>query len=136
MAPEDIHFVGSERGVEQTIVPAAGFPLTLLPGRGIQRKITTDNIGSILGLLRAFATSSSLLREHRPEVVVALGGYASVPAGLWAVLLRVPIVVAEQNAVPGLANTIIGRFAKECACLLYTSPSPRDQRGSRMPSSA
>ncbi len=125
MAPEDIHFVGSERGVEQTLVPAAGFPLTLLPGRGIQRKITTDNIGSILGLLRAFATSSSLLREHRPEVVVALGGYASVPAGLWAVLLRVPIVVAEQNAVPGLANTIIGRFAKECAVSYEGTDLPR-----------
>lgn len=110
-----IHFVGSERGVERTIVPAAGFELTMLPGRGIQRRFTTDNIGAIIGLIRAFATSFSLLREHRPAVVVALGGYASVPAGLWAVLLRVPIVVAEQNAVPGLANRIIGRFATACA---------------------
>lgn len=125
MAPEDIHFVGSERGVEQTIVPAAGFPLTLLPGRGIQRKLTTDNIGSILGLLRAFVTSFSLLREHRPEVVVALGGYASVPAGLWAVLQRVPVIVAEQNAVPGLANNIIGRFAKECAVSYEGTELPR-----------
>lgn len=110
-----IHFVGSERGVERTIVPDAGFGLTLLPGRGIQRRWTTENIGAIAGLIRAFTTSFSLLRSHRPTVVVALGGYASVPAGLWAVLLRVPIVVAEQNAVPGLANRIIGRFAKASA---------------------
>ena len=100
---DEIHFVGSERGVERTIVPEAGFELTLLPGRGIQRKLTTDNIGAIIGLAKAFATSYSLLREHEPDVVVALGGYASVPAGLWAVLLRVPVVVAEQNAVPGLS---------------------------------
>jgi len=112
---DSIHFVGSERGVERTIVPAAGFELTLLPGRGIQRRLTTNNVGAIIGLLRAFATSFSLLRSHRPKVVVALGGYASVPAGLWAVLLRVPVVVAEQNAVPGLANRIIGRFAKASA---------------------
>ncbi len=112
---ESIHFVGSERGVERTIVPAAGFELTMLPGRGIQRRLTTDNIGAIAGLIRAFATSFTLLRVHRPDVVVALGGYASVPAGLWAILLRVPVVVAEQNAVPGLANRIIGRFAKACA---------------------
>lgn len=110
-----IHFVGSERGVERTIVPDAGFELTMLPGRGIQRRFTTDNVGAIAGLIRAFAASFSLLRAHRPAVVVALGGYASVPAGLWAVLLRVPIIVAEQNAVPGLANRIIGRFAKACA---------------------
>ena len=113
--PSQVHFVGSERGVEQTLVPAAGFPLTVLPGRGIQRKLTTDNVGAVLGLIRAFVTSFSLVRAHRPKAVVALGGYASVPAGLWAVLLRVPVIVAEQNAVPGLANNIIGRFAKACA---------------------
>ena len=112
---DSIHFVGSERGVERRLVPDAGFELTVLPGRGIQRKLTTENVGSIIGLGRAFANSLGLLRSHRPEVVVALGGYASVPAGLWAVLLRRPIVVAEQNAVPGLANRIIGRFARACA---------------------
>lgn len=120
-----IHFVGSERGVEQTLVPAAGFPLTLLPGRGIQRKLTADNIGATAGLIKAFVTSFSLLRQHKPEVVVALGGYASVPAGLWAVLLRVPVVVAEQNAVPGLANTIIGKFAKACAVSYEGTELPR-----------
>lgn len=122
---ESIHFVGSERGVERTIVPDAGFGLTLLPGRGIQRRITTDNIGAIAGLFRAFVASFSLLRSTRPDVVVALGGYASVPAGLWAVILRVPIVVAEQNAVPGLANRIIGRFAKACAVSYEGTDLPR-----------
>lgn len=120
-----VHFVGSERGVEKTLVPNAGFELTVLPGRGIQRKLTTDNISSIIGLAKAFATSFGLLRRHRPRVVVALGGYASVPAGLWAVLLRVPIVVAEQNAVPGLANSIIGRFAKVCAVSYEGTDLPR-----------
>lgn len=122
---DSIHFVGSERGVERTIVPEAGFDLTLLPGRGIQRRLTTDNIGAIVGLVRAFIASFSLLRRTRPRVVVALGGYASVPAGLWAVLLRVPIVVAEQNAVPGLANRIIGRFAKACAVSYDGTELPR-----------
>ncbi len=124
-APSDIHFVGSERGVEATIVPNAGFPLTLLPGRGIQRRMTTDNIGALLGLLRAFVSSFSLLREHRPGIVVALGGYASVPAGVGAILLRIPVVVAEQNAVPGLANTIIGKFAKACAVSYEGTDLPR-----------
>ncbi len=117
-APDDLHFVGSDRGVERRLVPEAGFPLTVLPGRGIQRKLTPqsirDNAGAILGLLRAFGTAFRLLRSEKPDVVVSLGGYASVPCGLWAGVLRVPIVVAEQNAVPGLANKVIGRFAKAC----------------------
>lgn len=123
--PASIHFVGSERGVEKKLVPDAGFELTVLPGRGIQRKLTTENVASIVGLLKAFSTSFGLLRAHKPKVVVALGGYASVPAGLWAVLLRVPVVVAEQNAVPGLANSIIGRFAKVCAVSYEGTDLPR-----------
>ena len=61
----------------------------------------------------------------KPEVVVALGGYASVPAGLWAVIRRIPIVVAEQNAVPGLANKIIGRFARASAVSYEGTDLPR-----------
>ena len=72
--PESIHFVGSERGVEKTIVPDAGFPLTLLPGRGIQRRLTKENIPALLGLGKAFFSSFTMLREHKPRVVVALGG--------------------------------------------------------------
>lgn len=125
MAAEEIHFVGSERGVEHKLVPEAGFELSLLPGRGIARRLTKDNIGAVLGLAKAFVTSSSLLRSMNPEVVVALGGYASVPAGLQAVLGRTPIVVAEQNAVPGLANRIIGRFAKASAVSYEGTDLPR-----------
>lgn len=113
--PGSIHFVGSERGVDKTLVPEAGFTLTVLPGRGIQRRMTTDNIGAVTGLVRAFRAAGALVGNRRPKVVVVLGGYASVPAGMWAVLRRIPIVVAEQNAVPGLANRIMGRFARACA---------------------
>ncbi len=108
-------YVGSARGIETTLVPEAGFDLEVLPGRGIARKLTVANIGAVLGLLRAFGQALRVMRRDRPAVVVSLGGYASVPCALWAVLLRVPIVVAEQNAVPGLANRLIGRFAKVCA---------------------
>ena len=120
-----IHYVGSERGVERTMVPAAGFPLTLLPGRGIQRKLTFANIGAAAGLLRAIARAVRLVRRERPAVLLALGGYASVPAALGAALWRVPIVVAEQNAVPGAANRLIARFAKASAVSFPRTALPR-----------
>ena len=125
LAPEDIHFIGSDRGVEAKLVPEAGFDVTLLPGRGIARRFTKDNIGAVIGLGKAFGESSRLLSVMKPEVVVALGGYASVPAGLWAVIRRIPIVVAEQNAVPGLANKIIGRFARASAVSYEGTDLPR-----------
>ena len=120
-----IHYVGSERGVERTMVPAAGFPLTLLPGRGIQRRLTFDNVAATIGLLRAIARAIGLVRRERPAVLLALGGYASVPAALGAALWRVPIVVAEQNAVPGAANRLVARFAKASAVSFPNTALPR-----------
>ena len=75
--PESIHFVGSERGTEGRLVPDAGFTLTALPGRGIQRRLTLANVGAVLGLLRALGRALGLVRRRRPKVVVALGGFAS-----------------------------------------------------------
>jgi undecaprenyldiphospho-muramoylpentapeptide beta-N-acetylglucosaminyltransferase len=113
--PATIRFVGSERGSEVRLVPAAGFPLTALPGRGIQRRLSIANVAAVVGLVRAFVRALALVARHRPKVVVALGGYASVACGLAAVVFRVPVVVAEQNAVAGAANRLIGRFARAAA---------------------
>jgi len=120
-----VHYVGSERGIETRLVPAAGFPLTVLPGRGIQRRLTIDNLGSALGIMKAFFTSVKLLRRLRPGVVVGLGGYASVPCTMAAALLRIPVVVAEQNAVPGAANRLASKFAKACAVSFPGTDLPR-----------
>ena len=123
----EVRLVGSERGLEARLVPEAGFDLTLLPGRGIARRLTTDNVGAVTGLLRALWQATSLVRRHRPAAVVAVGGYASVACGLAAVLWRVPLVVHEQNAVPGAANRLLARFARACAVSFPDTPLPRSQ---------
>lgn len=110
-----VHYVGSARGVETRLVPEAGFELTVLPGRGIQRRFTVENVRSVLGLVAAVIIGVRLVGRLRPAVIVGLGGYASVPCVIGAVLWRVPIVVAEQNAVPGLANRLAARFARASA---------------------
>ncbi|MGH9187461.1 MAG: undecaprenyldiphospho-muramoylpentapeptide beta-N-acetylglucosaminyltransferase [Acidimicrobiales bacterium] len=120
-----IHFVGSSRGIEADLVPEAGFPLTLLPGRGIQRRLTLANIAAAWGLVRGLARSLVLVRRLRPRVLVAMGGYASVGCALAAAVWRVPIVVAEQNAVPGAANRLVARFARAAAVSFPGTPLPR-----------
>lgn len=124
-APASIHFVGSERGTEDRLVPDAGFTITVLPGRGIQRRLTLDNVGAVIGLVRAFWQALAIVRRRRPAVVLALGGYASVATALAARLLRVPVVVAEQNAVPGAANRWVARFAKAAAVSFPGTDLPR-----------
>lgn len=113
--PEQLHFVGAERGIEARLVPEAGYGVTLLPGRGLQRRLSVDNLAAAWGLLRALGRAIVLVRRRSPAVVVVLGGFASAACALAAVLWRVPLVVAEQNARAGAVNRLVGRFAKACA---------------------
>lgn len=123
--PETIHFLGSSRGLERAMVPNAGFAVTLLPGRGIARRLTIDNIGAVAGLVAAAVRAIALLGRVRPAVMISVGGYASVAGALAAVVWRVPLIVAEQNAVPGLANRLAGRFASACAVSFPGTPLRR-----------
>lgn len=120
-----IRFVGSARGLEARLVPEAGFGVTLLPGRGVQRRLTWSNVGAVFGLLRALAQGVALVRRRRPAVVLVLGGYASVACVLGAALWRVPIVVTEQNARAGLANRLAARVARACAVPFPETDLPR-----------
>ena len=122
---QQIHFIGSARGMEAKLVPAAGYDVTLLPGRGIARRLTRDNVGAVVGLVQAVFQAIALLGTLRPRVVVSVGGYASVPAVVAAVVRRVPIVLHEQNASPGLANRLASRFAKACAISVPDTPLRR-----------
>ncbi|MXZ53291.1 MAG: undecaprenyldiphospho-muramoylpentapeptide beta-N-acetylglucosaminyltransferase [Acidimicrobiaceae bacterium] len=114
-----VHFVGSARGVETRLVVEAGFTLTALPGRGLQRRLTPSSVAAntiaAAELARAFAQALFVLRRRKPAVVVGLGGYASAACGVAAALLRIPLVITEQNAVPGLANRLLSRLAAGAA---------------------
>lgn len=122
---DTIHYAGAERGIEARLLPATAYPHTLLPGRGIQRRLTPANLVAIADLLRAGLRALVLVRRVRPAVVIAVGGYASVAVGLAAVLWRVPLVVAEQNQAPGAANRLLARFAAAAAVSFPDTPLPR-----------
>jgi UDP-N-acetylglucosamine--N-acetylmuramyl-(pentapeptide) pyrophosphoryl-undecaprenol N-acetylglucosamine transferase len=122
---DEICFVGSARGLERTAVPDAGYEVVLLPGRGIARRLTLDNVGAVVGLVRAVMSALGLVRRRRPAVVLSLGGYASVACTVAAIVWRVPLVVAEQNATAGLANRIAARFAVACAVPFDGAGLPR-----------
>jgi UDP-N-acetylglucosamine--N-acetylmuramyl-(pentapeptide) pyrophosphoryl-undecaprenol N-acetylglucosamine transferase len=111
----DIHFIGSEWGIEVEAVPAAGFGLTALPGRGLERRLTLRNLRNAWGIVRAVLRGVAVVRRLRPAAVVVLGGFASVPGLVGALVWRVPIIASEQNAVPSLATRWAARFAAASA---------------------
>lgn len=108
-----LRFVGATRGLEARAVPDAGYAIELLPLDGIQRSLAPRDVLRTLRAVAAFVVALGrcvrLLRRLRPAVVVGVGGYASAPCVLAAILLRIPTVVHEQNAVPGLVNRIAVR---------------------------
>lgn len=124
-ARNTIHFVGSKRGIDRKLVPAAGFGLTLLPGRGLARKLTLDNLQSLFGFAAGLVLAVALLARLRPAVVVSMGGYAAAPCAFAAALFRIPLVLSEQNAVPTATHRLLGRFATASAVPYEGTPLPR-----------
>jgi undecaprenyldiphospho-muramoylpentapeptide beta-N-acetylglucosaminyltransferase len=124
-SPDRIRFVGAKRGMEAHLVPAAGFRVTLLPGRGIVRRLSLDNVAAVAGLCLATCEAFVLLAMWRPRAVMMVGGFAGAPTTLAAALLRVPIVVVNIDAVPGAANRLASRVATVCAVALPGTPIRR-----------
>ena len=119
-----VRFVGAKRGIEGRVVPAAGFEIDLLPGRGLQRRLTIQNVAALWDAASAVVRAIGIVRRYRPRVVVGFGGYASFPCVLAARLLRVPVVVHEQDAAPGLANRLGVRLGARPAVSLPDTPLP------------
>ncbi len=120
--PSAIRFVGARRGLEATAVPAAGFQIDVLPGRGLRRSLSPDalraNAGALAGTARAFPEAWGVLRRSRPRVVLGVGGYASLPCVVGARAARIPTVVHEQNAAPGAVNRLAVRLGAHPAVSL------------------
>ncbi len=127
--PSSIELFGSRRGHEATTWPTLEFPYTLLSGRGIRRSFSPGavvaNVGAVAGLVWACVRALGSFLRRRPRVVVIVGGYASFPAGLAAVLTRVPLVSVNTDAVPGAVNGLLGRFAAANAVAFEGTELPR-----------
>jgi UDP-N-acetylglucosamine--N-acetylmuramyl-(pentapeptide) pyrophosphoryl-undecaprenol N-acetylglucosamine transferase len=111
----EVRFVGTARGLETRLVPQAGFRVDLVRSGQLKNVGLATRLRTAVDLPLGVLQCVRILREIRPQVVVGVGGYASGPAMLAAVLLRVPTLAFEPNAVPGLANRLVGRWVSAAA---------------------
>jgi UDP-N-acetylglucosamine--N-acetylmuramyl-(pentapeptide) pyrophosphoryl-undecaprenol N-acetylglucosamine transferase len=116
--------LGTPRGLETTVVPAAGLELELIPPVPMPRRVGMDLI--LLGprLFQAVQATVHLLRRARADVVLGFGGYVSTPAYLAARRLGLPIVIHEQNVLPGLANKLAARLTSHVYTSFPQTPLP------------
>jgi UDP-N-acetylglucosamine--N-acetylmuramyl-(pentapeptide) pyrophosphoryl-undecaprenol N-acetylglucosamine transferase len=111
----EVLFVGTARGIENRLVPAAGFPLRLVQVGALKNVSLATRLKTAFDLPRAVWDARRILSEFRPDIVIGVGGYASGPAMLAAVLHRVPTLVFEPNFVPGFANRLVAPLVSGAA---------------------
>jgi UDP-N-acetylglucosamine--N-acetylmuramyl-(pentapeptide) pyrophosphoryl-undecaprenol N-acetylglucosamine transferase len=106
-------FIGAARGVEARILPARGLEHALLPVEGFHRGTGLRSLRALPRLGRSLLHVGDLFQRLRPEAVVVTGGYAGGPAGIAAGIGRIPLVIQEQNAVPGVTIRLLSRWARQ-----------------------
>ena len=107
-----VFWMGTARGIEAKLVPAAGYPLTYISVQGLRGNGALGWLLAPFKLIKAVFEAFVAIRKIKPDVVLGLGGFASGPGGVAAWLLRKPVVIHEQNAIPGLTNRLLSRLAK------------------------
>jgi len=118
-------FVGTEYGLEKTIVPKAGFPLEFISVGGLKGKGPLDVVKNLARLPLGVVQAWRVVARHRPSAVLGVGGYSSGPVLIAAKLRGVPTMIHEQNAFPGLTNRLAARFVTVVAVAF-------DEAGARM----
>jgi UDP-N-acetylglucosamine--N-acetylmuramyl-(pentapeptide) pyrophosphoryl-undecaprenol N-acetylglucosamine transferase len=111
----EVMFIGTARGIENRLVPAAGYPLELVRVGALKNVSLTTRLKTAFDLPRAVWDSSRMLNEFAPDVVIGVGGYASGPAMMAAVVKHIPTLAFEPNFVPGFANRIVAHMVSGAA---------------------
>ena len=99
----DIIFIGTNRGLEKDLIPRAGYKLNTIDAHGIERKLTIENIKNLYATYKCINKSKEIMKEFKPDVLIGTGGYICVPTVIAAKRLKIPVVLHESNAFPGIA---------------------------------
>lgn len=106
-----ITFIGTDRGLENDLVPRAGYDLEKIDAHGIERKISIQNLKNLYATFKSIGVAKKILERKKPDVVIGTGGYICVPVVIAAKKLKIPVVLHESNAFPGIAVKLFKKKA-------------------------
>ena len=119
----EVLFVGTARGLETRLVPEAGFPLQLIDVGPLKNVSLVTRLSTLSRLPASIGDCKRLIREFQPGAVLGVGGYASGPGMAAALWLHIPTMAFEPNAMPGLANRLVGSIVEAAAINFPTAPN-------------
>lgn len=105
----EIVFFGTNRGLENDLVPRAGYKLEQIEAYGLQRKLSLDNLNKTCKTFKSISVVKRFIKSFNPDIVIGTGGYICVPVGLAAKKMKIPIVLHESNAYPGIAIKLLSK---------------------------
>jgi UDP-N-acetylglucosamine--N-acetylmuramyl-(pentapeptide) pyrophosphoryl-undecaprenol N-acetylglucosamine transferase len=108
-------YIGTEKGLESKLVPRENIPFKSIHITGFKRKISFENVKTVLRFLKGVSDSKKMLNEFKPDVVIGTGGYVCGPVVYAAAKMGIPTIVHEQNSVPGLTNKFLSRYVDKIA---------------------
>jgi UDP-N-acetylglucosamine--N-acetylmuramyl-(pentapeptide) pyrophosphoryl-undecaprenol N-acetylglucosamine transferase len=120
-----VHWLGTRAGLEAKLIPQAGFAIDFISIRGLRGKNALGWLLAPARMLFAISQSLRVCRRIRPNVVLGMGGFVTGPGGVASWLLRKPLVIHEQNAIPGMTNRWLAKFAKRVLQAFPDSFAPR-----------
>ena len=106
----EVHFVGTEQGIEAKVIPGQNFGLDFIDVRGLKGANLRGRLQTLTALPRALYQSLTILRRVKPQLVLGVGGYASGPVLVAAELVGLPTAILEQNSIPGITNRTLGKI--------------------------
>ena len=124
-----ITFAGTARGIEARVIPREGLPLDLLRSSGLKGKSLATALRGALVAPVSLVDAWRIISRRQPDLVIGVGGYSSGPVVLMAWLRRVPTMVLEQNAVPGLTNRLLARFVRAAAVTFESTKAFFGEKG-------
>jgi UDP-N-acetylglucosamine--N-acetylmuramyl-(pentapeptide) pyrophosphoryl-undecaprenol N-acetylglucosamine transferase len=110
-----VRFVGTARGLENRLVPNAGFELSIIESTGLKNVDLAAKVRGLILLPKSFFAARRAIRDFHPDIVVGAGGYVSGPVLLAASLVGLPTLVMDSNALPGWTNRVLARFVDKAA---------------------
>lgn len=119
----EIVFIGTEKGLETKLVPRDGFELKTIKVRGFRRKLSPENIVAVKELFQGLIEAGRIIRKFKPDIVIGTGGYVCGPVLFMASRMKIPTLIHEQNAYPGVTNKILSRFVDMVAVSFKESSS-------------
>lgn len=116
-------YVGTDKGLEASIIPKADIPFKSVHITGFRRKISFENVKTVLRFLKAVKISKKYIQEFQPDIVIGTGGYVCGPVVYAAAKKKIPSLIHEQNSVPGLTNKFLAKYVNKVAVSFEESSS-------------